>query len=139
MKRIRNQIGFANGLFVPSHGRSGGLALLWMREANLEIKSFSYHHIDAIVTEENSSIKWRITGFYGHPQTHLRQFSWDLLTYLKGQYQLPWICFGNFNEILSMEEKSGGSLRPQSQMEKFRDVINFCGFMDLGYVGLDFT
>ena len=38
-----------------------------------------------------------------------------------------------------MDEKSGGLLRPQSQMEKFRNVVNFYGFKDLGYVGPDFT
>ena len=139
MERIKDRIGFANGLFVPSLGRSGGLALLWTRETDLEIKSFGYYHIDAIVTEANSNFKWRITGFYGHPQAHLRQFSWDLLAFLKDQYQLPWICFGDFNEILSMEEKSGGLLRPQSQMEKFRNMVNYCGFKDLGYVKPDFT
>ena len=93
MERIRDWIGFANGLFIPSCGRSGGLTLLWTRETNLEIKSFGNHHIDAIVTETNSYFKWRITGFYGHSQTHLRQFLWDLLAFLKNQYQLPWICF----------------------------------------------
>ena len=112
---------------------------MWTRETNVEIKSFGRHHIDAIITEANSNFKWRITGFYGHPQAHLRQFSWDLLAFLKDQYQLPWICFGDFNKILSIEEKSGGLLRPQSQMEKFRNAVNYCGFKDLGYVGPDFT
>lgn len=139
MERIKERLGFANGLFVPSHGRSDGLVLMWMRETNLEIKSFSYHHIDAIVMEENSNFKWRITGFYGHPQTHLRQSSWDLLIFLRNQFQLPWFCYCDFNEILSMEEKSGGALRPQSQMDRFRDAVNLCGFKDLGYSGPNFT
>ena len=67
MERIRNQIGFANELFVSSCGRSGGLALIWTRETDLEIKSFSNHHIDIVVIEANSNYKWRITRFYGHP------------------------------------------------------------------------
>ena len=83
MERIRNRIGFANGLFVSSCDSSGGLALLWTRETNLEIKSYGNHHIDAIVTKESTNFKWRLTGFYGHSQAHLRQFSWDLLSFLK--------------------------------------------------------
>ena len=31
MERVRDKLGFANGLVVPSRGRSGGLALLWKR------------------------------------------------------------------------------------------------------------
>ena len=72
MERIRDRIGFANGLFVSSFGRSGGLALLWTRETDLEIKSFGHFHIDAIITKANTIFKLRITGFYGHSQTHLR-------------------------------------------------------------------
>ncbi|XP_075650072.1 uncharacterized protein LOC142620611 [Castanea sativa] len=139
MERISERIGFANGLIVPSQGRSGGLVLLWTREIGLEIKSFGSHHIDTIVTEANSNFKGKITSFYGHPQTHLRQNSWDLLAFLKNQFQLLWFCFGDFNEILCMEEKFDGASRPQSQMDSFRDVVNLCGFKDLGYYGMDYT
>ena len=114
IERIKERNGFANGLFIPCQGHSGGLALLWTREINLEIKSFGSHHIDAVITEETSNFKWRFTGFYGHPQTHMRQQSWDLLEFLKNQSQLPWFCFGDFNEVLLMDEKSGGAVRSQS-------------------------
>ena len=33
----------------------------------------------------------------------------------------------------------GGVPRPQRQMDRFRKVVNSCGFKDLGYCGLDFT
>ena len=33
----------------------------------------------------------------------------------------------------------GGVPRPQRQMDGFREVVNICGFKDLGYSGLDFT
>ena len=46
---------------------------------------------------------------------------------------------GDFNEILSNSEKWGGPERPQQQMEGFRKVVNVCGFIDLGYEGLEFT
>ena len=55
MERIKNRIKFANGLIVPSQDRSGGVALFWTREINLEIKSFSGNHIDAIVREVDNS------------------------------------------------------------------------------------
>ena len=34
---------------------------------------------------------------------------------------------------------SGGRHRPSRQMEEFRDVLNECGFLDLGYSGNKFT
>ena len=72
MERIKNRIGLANGLIVPCVGRKGGLALLWTREIDLKIKSFSQNHIDAVINDAEKSIKWRLTGFYGHPETHRR-------------------------------------------------------------------
>ena len=139
MERIRNRLGFANGLCVPCVGRSGGLALIWNREVDIEIKSFSKNHIDAVVKEQGSNSCWRLTGFYGHPETHRRYESWQLLAFLNSQFQLPWLCLGDFNEILSITEKEGGAIRTQQQMDGFRRVINFCNFQDLGYCGADYT
>ena len=46
---------------------------------------------------------------------------------------------GDFNEITKQDEKLGGVIRPHNQMPLFRDVIDECSFMDLGYVGSKFT
>ena len=108
MQKIKFNLGFTNGLFVQSRGQSGGLALLWSSDTNLEIKSYSNHNIDAIITEADNGLSWRFIGFYGYPETHLREESWKLLFYLNSQFNLPWFCCGDFNEILSMTEKAGG-------------------------------
>ena len=139
MEKIKFKLGFTNGLCVSSRGRSGGLALFWSSDTKLEIKSYSNHHIDAIITETVTGLVWRFTGFYGYPETHLREESWKLLSYLHSQFNLPWFCCGDFNEILSMSEKDGGAQRSQNQMDGFRRIINHCGFKDLGYCGPDFT
>ena len=38
-----------------------------------------------------------------------------------------------------MNEKFGGANRPQQQMDSFREIVNYCGFHDLGYYGPDYT
>ncbi|XP_075640628.1 uncharacterized protein LOC142612415 [Castanea sativa] len=52
---------------------------------------------------------------------------------------MPWIVFGNFNEIAYPHGKSEGSNRDGKQMEGFRDYLGRCGLFDLGYVGQQFT
>ena len=111
MKKVKLKLGFVNGFYVQRQGKGGGLAIFWRKEVNLEIKSYSRHHIDAVVTEEGSGFKWRLTGFYGHPKTHRRKESLRYLDTLNRQFHLPWLCFGNFNEILSVEEKLEGAPR----------------------------
>ena len=120
-------------------GKSGGLAMLWSRDIKVEVKGYSGNYIDAVVTELESGFKWRITGFYGNPETHRRKESWDLLRSLGQKYQLPWLCFGDFNEIVLVEEKLCVVKRSQRQMDEFREAIHQCRFKDLGYCGPDFT
>ena len=65
-EKIMEKINFVNGLNVPRKGRGGGLALLWKREVALEIMGYSRNHIDAIISEQDTGFKWRMTGFYGN-------------------------------------------------------------------------
>ena len=114
MTKVKERIGFPNGLVVPSEGKSGGIALLWIREVEVEIKSFSRFHIDAVVTDYSLDLSWRLTGFYGNLDINLRRESWNLLRMLNSQYQMPWVCTGDYNEILSATEKCGGPERSQN-------------------------
>ncbi|KAH0991987.1 hypothetical protein GBA52_003470 [Prunus armeniaca] len=52
---------------------------------------------------------------------------------------LPWVCLGDFNEILAAHEKLGGAVRNERQMKTFRQAIDSCGLKDLGYTGPKFT
>ncbi|KAL0345257.1 UNVERIFIED_CONTAM: hypothetical protein Sradi_4357000 [Sesamum radiatum] len=62
---------------------------------------------------------WRFTGFYGHLEAAKRKNSWDLLCKLSKQSIRPWLCAGDFNKILTQEEKQGQLTRPTWQMEGF--------------------
>ena len=124
---------------IPSNGISGGLTLFWSKKLDLEVKSYTKNHTDAVVTEPENGFKWRVTGFYGHPDTHKRYESWNLLAFLHNQFQLPWLCFGDFNKILCMDEKFRRATQSQHQMSGFRNVVDYCGFQDLGYLRNDFT
>ena len=53
---------------------------------------------------------------------------------MSSNQNIPWLCAGDFNEITRQEEKIGGVLRSFNQMQLFKDVIDECGFMDLGFV-----
>ena len=106
-KKAMEKINFVNGLIVPRKGRGRGLALLWKREIDLEIMGYSRSFIDAIITEQDSSFKWRIIGLYGNPETHRRKESWEELGALSRKFNLLWLCYCDFNEILSGKEKLG--------------------------------
>ena len=79
------------------------------------------------------------TGFYGEPVSHKSFESWNKLRQLQRKFNLPWLCARDFNEILGSSEKLGGNNRSQAQMQLFRDVVDECGFIDLGFLGHQFT
>ena len=49
------------------------------------------------------------------------------------------MCARDFNEIAKAHEKLGGRPRLVRQMEAFREVLDECGFKDLGFVGGKYT
>uniref|UniRef100_A0A2N9HDU2 Reverse transcriptase domain-containing protein n=1 Tax=Fagus sylvatica TaxID=28930 RepID=A0A2N9HDU2_FAGSY len=65
--------------------------------------------------------------------------TWNLLRRLNQQFLLPWCCIGDFNEIVKNEEMHGRNRRPDRQMQGFRDAMDECDLMDLGYRGSPFT
>ena len=85
----------------------------------MQIKSFNKHHIDARIAMENGKLI-RCTGLYVHPDMRQRKHTWTLLRRLSGLSSTPWLCFGDFNEILHPYEKSEGNERQLSLITDFR-------------------
>ena len=106
LDRIGRKIHYSNLFVVPRHNTGGGLALFWKTDSNIDVQSFSDRHIDAIINHGVDDA-WQFTGFYGDPDTASRENSWSLLRTLHNQFNLPWLCIGDFNEILLVDEKQG--------------------------------
>ena len=104
LDRIGRRIHFANLFLVPRVNSGGGLALFWKSDVDASVQTSSECHIDAIINQ-GADDAWRFTGFYGDPETASRENSWDLLRSLSHRHNLPWLCMGDFNEILFANEK----------------------------------
>ena len=102
------------------------------------MEGFSKNYIDAIINK-NRENEWQFIEFYGKSKTKKRFESWDLLRSLDRTFQISWLCVGDFNELIRSNEKLGGNKRSHNQMYLFRDVIDKCKFIDLGYLGSKFT
>ena len=59
----------------------------------------SKRYIDTVI-DHGMNDAWRFTGFYGNPDTANRGNSWSLLRDLSSQFSIPWVCLGDFNEII---------------------------------------
>ena len=123
---------------VPRHNIGGGLALFWSNDIQVDIQSFSDNHIDAII-DHRVDDAWRFMSFYGNLNAASQEDSWSRLKTLSTRFSLPWICMGDFNEIILVEETQRWLDRPERQIQGFHDALDFCGLKDFGFNGFPFT
>ncbi|KAF8408042.1 hypothetical protein HHK36_007182 [Tetracentron sinense] len=139
MEKIKVSLGFSNAIVVESVGRSGGLCLLWRQDLDISLQSYSKNHIDVVLGTVGEREVWRLTGMYGHPEAAKKWETWELIRYLSRSYSMPWVCFGDFNEITCAEEKSGRVEKAAWKMRKFKEAILDCHLIGLGFEGNTFT
>lgn len=139
MELVRKRYGFPHGFEVSTDGTNGGLCLAWKGEVNVSLHSFSINHIDVLISEKEKEEPWRFIGFYGSPFTRNRQDSWSTLRTLGLEQDYPWLIYGDFNEILYSSEKKGGIPRDEIRMDAFRNTLEDCELLDMGFVGKCYT
>lgn len=100
---LASTLGYDSAYGVGSSGRSGGLCIFWKNTVQLSLRNYSKYHIDMEVKEPGKD-PWRLTCWYGEANTNLRYKTWDMMKFLKADCDLPWICIGDFNEVLRREE-----------------------------------
>jgi hypothetical protein len=62
-----------------------------------------------------------------------------MLKFIKASSPLPWLCIGDFNEVLLLEEHVGVNERSNTQIQAFRDTVDIYELMDLGFTGTAWT
>lgn len=138
VRKFMWSLGFSGCFAVSSEGRSGGLALFWKDPSKVSLKSYCEYFIDVNITQDDGHM-WRATFVYGEPRTELRYQFWDRIRFICAQWKGPWICAGDFNEVLSSDEHLGRCDRRRNQMDLFRECLEDCNLIDLGYIGPKFT
>lgn len=128
-----------NCYVVDGEGKGGGLALYWDESVEIEILSYSQHHIDTLIRGFDDLPSWRGTFVYGEPKTQDRHLMWDLLQRIKPRTKAPWMMIGDFNEAMWQFEHFSARRRPERQMMDFREVLSHCDLHDLGFTGLPWT
>uniref|UniRef100_A0A803PJK4 Reverse transcriptase domain-containing protein n=1 Tax=Cannabis sativa TaxID=3483 RepID=A0A803PJK4_CANSA len=137
--RFKNAFHFPNGIEVPRVGLGGGLLFLWKADVNVSIINYGINFIDCYISVVDGT-NWHFSGFYGAPNVSQRIFTWELLKKLKDSAPLlPWLVMGDFNEIISHDDKLGGAIRNESQIDAFRETVDHCNLTELNFEGERFT
>ena len=103
---LAQRLRFDNYWVVDRVGTGGGLMLLWGENLKIEVLSWSVGHITGRVSGDGFT-PWFITGFYRNLDQSKRVHSWELLRKIRDMCLGPWLCIGDFNEILGNHERIG--------------------------------
>lgn len=84
-------------------------------------------------------LDWHLTGFYDCSERSKCRLSWNLLRALSQLHNLPWLCIGDYNDMLLSSEKSGGNSYPQALLEGFRQATEDCNLHDILFCDYRYT
>ena len=139
VEEIRRKLHFDYVCCVEPEGLSGGLSLLWSKKLEIEVVDTCKNYIHTFCKVKEDGDMWDATFVYGNPKFSERRYLWDELSRLHTTSTSPWMCIGDFNEILSQEEKIG--LRPHcpNKIHLFKQFVDEAGLMDMEIKGCRFT
>ncbi|GKV28023.1 hypothetical protein SLEP1_g37125 [Rubroshorea leprosula] len=112
----------------------GGLTPFWNDVFNLQVSSLSPSHIGVEIVDPDGC-QWQLIGFSSQPATACREESRTLLKSPNMVSPLPWLCLGDFNDILSQSKKEKGNLGFHSGYAWRAIGGRWCGGSNLHAVG----
>lgn len=73
-------------------------------------------------------LEWALTAMYAHPNPSVRRFLWDRSKEV--EINRPWVVVGDFNCVLTAEERSSHSGASAS----FQNWVEDSGLLDMGFI-----
>ncbi|XP_057419187.1 uncharacterized protein LOC130713437 [Lotus japonicus] len=144
MCSMRRSLGLSNLFPLDCAGtgrsRAGGLCLLWNDEVEVDIVHASPNHILCMVTHPLSQDPMQVLGIYGFPDEQNKHRTWEMIDRFKPHNPAtPWVCLGDFNDILSPDDKRGGGQVDILRLQNNNQTLSACGLVDAGFNGFRFT
>ena len=101
--------------------------------------SSTAHEIHAVVQVPNSDSNWLFFAIYASPRSAERHILWNNLIKVVELHYMPWVLVGDLNEPLTGEDKFGGRLVSVSGSLLFKECLDKCSVIDIGFTGAQFT
>jgi hypothetical protein len=111
---------------------------MWKDSIQCRVMNYSRNFINLVV-KEGDEPEWRLTCYYGYPERGRRRQAWDLLRELRDMSDHPWCIIGDFNDLLSQEDKKGDHSHPNWLCNGFRNAVSDCDLTDIHLEGYPFT
>lgn len=136
---VCDQVGLKSIFRVEAEGFSGGIWILRNPE-DINIQPLYAHpqHLTIKVKPKDSGA-WLFSAIYGCPINLCREDLWNDLKNLASSIDLPWLYVGDYNDTINMQERKGYADGLIYKCQKFANLIDDMGLIDLGFTGPKYT
>ena len=136
LNSVKHWIKLDNVFVVDPVGKAGSLAILWKRELQVNKVLFTSFTIELLIEDNEAKIDWWCICTYASSSVGVRREQWKVATrrsILWGKY---WAIMGDLNDIISNNEKWGGTQRVKVRFQDFNSFINSNELVDVRYEGI---
>ncbi|KAL9664181.1 hypothetical protein QQ045_019579 [Rhodiola kirilowii] len=126
------------GLYISAHNGWSRILLLWDDDVvKISQLTRSSHYVCCVVHAGLVSV--RVSFVYASNSPWDRIFMWLDLERQSRSFTGSWICLGDFNCVLSPNEKLNGGLVRDTYMEDLKKFISACDLSDIESSGFFYT
>ena len=138
MERLCRKLGYFEFVIVEPSGLAGGLTMMWKKELDIQCLWKSNRVICCSFKPAPTEEAWNFYGCYGTPYPREKEKFWKSLNHTIQEEYLPWVMFGDLNEVVAENEKLGGRSIWKRRL-CLKNFLQEVDGIDLGFVGRKFT
>ena len=105
----------------------------------MEILSAMEQEIHALIRVKSSSLTWLISVIYASSRFAKKCILWNNFKIIASRHNLPWFALGDFNDVLSEDEKFSSNGISGKRVRAYQECMNECNLLDLGFSGPKYT
>ena len=137
---ISDKLPFDGAIHTDTLGFAGGLWLLWNSDrVQIHQLATSEQEIHVLVKVIPTNFEFICTAVYASPRFQERSVLWNNLKNAANLHDKSWIIAGDFNEVLGEGDKFGGRSISSNRSLLFKECLDHCSMVDMGFVGPRFT
>lgn len=139
-REITSLLPFDGAIHTDTIGYAGGLWVLWNADrVDIALLSRTEQEIYAKVKVRFTNVSWLFSVVYASPRSVERQILWKNLMNVADLHNMPWVIAGDFNEPLLSDDIFGGRAVSVNRSLLFKECLDKCNMMDIGFMGSRFT
>ena len=139
-REITKRLPFDGAIHSDAVGFTGGIWVLWnSNRVDVAHLANTEQEIHFTVKVRISNVIWLFSAVYTSPSCAERHILWNNLMKGADLHNRPWVIAWDFNETLVNDDKFGGRAVSVNSSLLFKECLDKCNMIDIGFVGRHYT